>query len=82
METRSGRVIAKEFDEIPSQKEAVKKISGLALRKISRERLEKERRILYTLDVLSKKECDNLFYNLQKVTSNKFKNLLENNICD
>ena len=58
IETRSGRVIAEGFDEIPSQKEAAKKMSGLALRKISKERLEKERRILYTLDVLSKKECD------------------------
>ena len=58
METKSGKIIAKGLDKIPSKEEAFDKIAGLVLEKISEKRLEKERRILYTFDVLAEKECN------------------------
>ncbi len=58
MDTKSGKIIARGLDKIFSKKEAFDKIAELVLEKISETRLEKERRILYTFDVLSEKECN------------------------
>jgi len=58
METKSGKIIAKGLDKILSKEEAFDKIAELVLGKISEIRLEKERRILYTFDVLAEKECN------------------------
>lgn len=58
LETRSGKVIAEGLDNIPSKAEALRKLEIITFEKLSEERLEKERRILYTFDVLAKCECD------------------------
>ena len=58
METKSGRIIARGVDAIPSKEDARKIISNTEFNKISEERLDKERRILYVFDVLTQKECD------------------------
>ncbi|WDN88883.1 hypothetical protein BuS5_01851 [Desulfosarcina sp. BuS5] len=58
METKSGRIIARGVDVIPSKEDARKIISNTEFNKISEERLDKERRILYVFDVLTQKECD------------------------
>ena len=58
METKSGKIIAKGVDAIPSKEDARKIIANTEFHKISEERLDKERRILYVFDVLTQKECD------------------------
>ena len=58
METKSGRIIARGIDAIPSKEDAMKIIANTESNKISKERLDKERRILYVFDVLTQKECD------------------------
>jgi hypothetical protein len=58
METKSGKVIAEGFEAIPSKKEALASVHTLAFERVSEKRLEKEKRILYTFDVLAERECD------------------------
>ena len=58
LETKTGRVIGEDFEAIPSRKEALKKMETLSFDKLPEERLEKEKRILYTFDVLAERECD------------------------
>jgi len=58
LETRSGKVIAEGLENIPSKAEALRKLETITFEKLSEKRLEKEKRILYTFDVLAKCECD------------------------
>jgi predicted type IV restriction endonuclease len=58
LETKSGSVIAEGLEAIPSREEAVGKIETLTFEKVPKERLEKEKRILFTFDVLAERECD------------------------
>ena len=68
METKSGRIIARGIDSIPSKKDALKIIAKTELNKISEERLDKERRILYVFDVLTQKECDDFTCSMPRHT--------------
>jgi predicted type IV restriction endonuclease len=58
LETTSGKVIGQGLDAVPSKDEALGKIPTLAFEKLSEDRLEKEKRILYAFDVLAERECD------------------------
>jgi hypothetical protein len=58
LETKSGAVIARGLDGIPAKPEAMKTIRTLAFETISKERLEKEKRILFAFEVLAERECD------------------------
>jgi hypothetical protein len=58
LETKSGSVIGGGLEAIPSREEALKKMETLTFEKVPEERLEKEKRILYTFDVLAERECD------------------------
>jgi hypothetical protein len=58
LETKSGAVIARGLDGIPAKPEAIKTIRTLAFETISKERLEKEKRILFAFEVLAERECD------------------------
>ena len=64
LETRSGKVIAEGLDNIPSKPEALRKLETITFEKLSEGRLEREKRILYTFDVLAKRECDGFVCNL------------------
>ncbi|MBL0701920.1 MAG: hypothetical protein JJV91_00365, partial [Desulfosarcina sp.] len=68
METKSGRIIARGIDSIPSKEDALKIIAKTELNKISEERLDKERRILYVFDVLTQKECDDFTCSMPRHT--------------
>ena len=57
MYTKSGKVIGKDFDSIFSKKEALDLLKDIHLEKLTRERREKEQRILYTMDILTEAEC-------------------------
>jgi len=58
LETRSGKVIAEGLERVPSKAEALRKLETITFEKLSEKRLEREKRILYTFDVLAKCECD------------------------
>ncbi len=58
METKSGRVIAEGLEAIPSKEEALERIRTLYFEKVPGKRLDMEKRILYTFDVLAERECD------------------------
>ena len=57
MNTKSGKVIGKDFDSIFSKKEALDLLKDIHLEKLTMERREKEQRILYTMDILTEAEC-------------------------
>jgi hypothetical protein len=57
LETRSGEVIAEGLENIPSKPEALRQLETITFEKLSGKRLEREKRILYTFDVLAKCEC-------------------------
>jgi len=65
LETSSGKMVAEGLDKIPSKPEALRKLEMITFEKLSEERIEKEKRILYTFDVLAKCECDESVCNLQ-----------------
>lgn len=58
LETKSGHVIAEGLKAIPSKEEALERIQTLTFEKVPEKKLEKEKRILYTFDVLAQRECD------------------------
>lgn len=58
LETKTGAVVSRELNGIPSQKEAMKMIGTLAFETMPEERLEKEKRILFAFEVLAARECD------------------------
>ena len=58
METKSGSLIAEGLEAIPSKEEALERIRTLYFEKVPGKRLDMEKRILYTFDVLAERECD------------------------
>lgn len=58
LDTRSGKVIAEGLENIASRPEALKQLETITFEKLSEGRIEREKRILYTFDVLAKCECD------------------------
>ena len=57
MDTKTGKVIGKGLDSIPSHKQALTLLKDIQLETLTRERREKEQRILYTMDILTEAEC-------------------------
>ena len=58
LDTRSGKVIARGLAAIASREKARVQAKAVAVERISAKRREKEQRLLYVLDVLTRKECD------------------------
>jgi hypothetical protein len=58
MDARTGRVTAEGLDAIPSKEELLAKMDSMTFEALSEERIDKERRILFCMEVLSEKECD------------------------
>ncbi|MEW6078411.1 MAG: type I restriction enzyme HsdR N-terminal domain-containing protein [Thermodesulfobacteriota bacterium] len=58
MDTRTGKVIAEGLDAIPSKQDLLTKMDLLTFDTLSPDRIDKERRILFCMEVLSEKECD------------------------
>jgi hypothetical protein len=58
LETKSGKVIAEGLASIPSKEEALRKLETFSFQTLTEQRLSKERRILYTFEVLAQRECD------------------------
>jgi len=58
LDTDSGKMIGEGFAAIPSRDEATEAISKSALKPVTDKRREKARRILYVMDILTEKECD------------------------
>ncbi|MBC2715462.1 MAG: type I restriction enzyme HsdR N-terminal domain-containing protein [Desulfobacteraceae bacterium] len=57
MDTKSGKVIGKNLGSIFSRKEASALLKDIHLETLTKERREKEQRILYTMDILTENEC-------------------------
>ena len=57
MDTMSGKVIGKELDSMPSQKQALTLLKDIRSAPLPKERREKEQRILYAMDILTEQEC-------------------------
>lgn len=58
LETRSGKVVDEGLQGIPSREEAIKRLQKITFGLLPEERLERDRRILYTFEVLAERECD------------------------
>jgi len=58
LETKSGTVVARGLGGIPSKREATNMIGALAFETMAKERLEKEKRILFAFEILAQRECD------------------------
>ena len=58
MDTVLGNIIGHGLDQIPSREEALKKINDIQYTHLSENRREKEERILFVMNVLTEKECD------------------------
>lgn len=58
MDSHTGKVIAEGLDNIFSKTELLAKMDRLAFGLLSETRAEKERRILFCMEVLSERECD------------------------
>jgi hypothetical protein len=57
MDTKSGKVIGKDLSSIFSKDETVALLKDFHLETLTRDRREKEQRILYTMDILTEAEC-------------------------
>jgi hypothetical protein len=57
MDTVSGRVTGKSLDTMPSREEAVLQLKHFQSASMSEERRKKEERILFAMEVLTRKEC-------------------------
>jgi hypothetical protein len=64
LETRSGKVISEGLDTVPCRDEALKMMEALVFEQLSAERLAKEKRVLFTFEVLAERECDEYTCNL------------------
>lgn len=63
MDGRSGRVIARGLEEIPSRSAIAGVSHDFELEPLSEERLDKEKRILFCMEVLSERECQSFTCN-------------------
>jgi hypothetical protein len=57
MDSVSGQVTGKSLNSLPSRKEAIQKLKDFEPVSISRDRQEKEERILFAMEVLTEQEC-------------------------
>lgn len=57
LETRSGEVLSRGLDAIPSKEKAVDMMASVAFESLSQQRLLKEKRVLFTFEVLAEREC-------------------------
>ncbi|NOY68747.1 MAG: type I restriction enzyme HsdR N-terminal domain-containing protein [Deltaproteobacteria bacterium] len=58
MDTHTGKVIGYGFESIISRQEMINRIAGLEFTIVEEKRRKKAERILFTLDVLTRRECD------------------------
>jgi len=58
LDTHTGKVIGKGFDALFSKQEMLKRLPGLKFRVIDEDKRKKAERILFTIDVLTRRECD------------------------
>jgi hypothetical protein len=58
IDTRSGKVTGEGLDAIPSRETALAGLAETDLSPVPENRREKARRILYAMDILTEKECD------------------------
>jgi len=58
LDTDSGKMIGEGFAAMPSRDEAIAAINTITLKPVTDKRREKARRILYVMDILTEKECD------------------------
>lgn len=58
METVSGKVIGKGLEAILSKKEIEKSMEQMVFDTLSKEKVDKEKRILFCMEVLSERECE------------------------
>lgn len=58
METKTGKVIGEGLADIFSRKELLEKTAGLIRGKLAEPRRKKESRILFAMDVLTRRECE------------------------
>jgi len=58
MDTRTGKVIAEGMDAIFSKAEISVAMADLTFEPLPENRVDKERRILFCMEVLSERECD------------------------
>ncbi|MDY6824810.1 MAG: type I restriction enzyme HsdR N-terminal domain-containing protein [Thermodesulfobacteriota bacterium] len=63
MDTATGKVIGKGLAEIPARQQIREWIEGLSLEPLSEDRADKERRILFFMEVLAERECDDFTCN-------------------
>ncbi len=58
METDSGKVTGTGLEAIFARAEAMEMLKGIKFSRLSEERKEKEKRILFAMEVLTQQECD------------------------
>lgn len=58
MDARSGGIIAEGLDEIPSKTMISQQLNHIVFDKISSKQQEKEKRILFAMEILTQQECD------------------------
>ncbi|MBS3809071.1 MAG: type I restriction enzyme HsdR N-terminal domain-containing protein [Desulfobacterales bacterium] len=58
METVSGKVISTGLEAVFARAQAVEMLEDIEFSRLSEERREKEKRILFAMEVLTQKECD------------------------
>jgi len=58
LDTDTGKMIGEGFAAIPSRERAIALLKTKALKPVTDTRREKARRILYVMDILTEKECD------------------------
>jgi hypothetical protein len=59
MDTASGKVIGEGLESIPDKQQLQEKMKYIALQRIADNQREKEKRILFTMEVLTRQECSN-----------------------
>jgi hypothetical protein len=57
MDTASGKIIGEGLESIPDKQQIQKKMAYIALQRISDQQQEKEKRILFAMEVLTRQEC-------------------------
>jgi type I restriction and modification enzyme subunit R-like protein len=64
MDVRTGKFIGKDMQAIFSKTELLSRIDGAVFEALSEERADKEKRILFCMEVLSKRECEEFTCNI------------------
>ena len=58
MDARSGKTVGKGFENIPSRADIESQLETLEFPSLEEERVEKEKRILFCMEVLSNRDCE------------------------